>query len=319
MPPHEAEGAQQLLEDAAGERRGFGTAELVFLHREGYLVSIEARGVPVYDDGGTFRGFRGVNRDVTERREAQEALAEREERYRTLFTAMREGIAIYNVELDDRHRPADFVITEMNPAFERLLGVRRGDVIGKRASEIKGLLHGLAEGKYLEALVSPSEELTATEEDLVLPGQRRHLVVSALPVRRRQGGAMISDVTDKRRATETLARTSAYYRLLFDEFPLATWRSDPAGRIVYANKALRRLVGAEVGQGTSWSDLVHPEDLADYQRQFAAALSQRTMFSMKHRIQHKEEETYVEVLDEGKPLTDDEGEFIGYIGYLMRV
>jgi len=44
------------------------------LHRNGSLVVLETSGVPIYDDEGRFSGFRGVDRDITSRKEAEERI-----------------------------------------------------------------------------------------------------------------------------------------------------------------------------------------------------------------------------------------------------
>src|SRR5206468_3742549 len=66
-------------------------------------------------------------------RRAEEALREREERYRTLFDAMDEGYCIIEVLFDDRQAPVDYRFIEVNGSFERQAGMR--DVVGKRMLE----------------------------------------------------------------------------------------------------------------------------------------------------------------------------------------
>jgi PAS domain S-box-containing protein len=56
--------------------------------------------------------------------------------YRELFEAMVEGFAVHEIVCDAEGRPVDYVFLEVNPAFERLTGLRRADVIGRRVTEV---------------------------------------------------------------------------------------------------------------------------------------------------------------------------------------
>jgi signal transduction histidine kinase len=64
---------------------------------------------------------------------AEEALRDREERYRTLFDAMDEGYCIIEVLFDARQQPVDYRFIEVNGSFERQAGMH--DVVGKRMLE----------------------------------------------------------------------------------------------------------------------------------------------------------------------------------------
>ncbi|MES1148969.1 MAG: hybrid sensor histidine kinase/response regulator, partial [Bradyrhizobium guangdongense] len=68
--------------------------------------------------------------DLTERRKAETALAEREERYRTLFNSIDEGFCIIEF-FDGPHGPlSDYIHVEANPAYTQHAGIP--NVVGQK-------------------------------------------------------------------------------------------------------------------------------------------------------------------------------------------
>jgi PAS domain S-box-containing protein len=68
--------------------------------------------------------------------QAEEAVRESEERYRALFETMTEGFALHEIVTDAQGRPCDYRFLDVNPAFERLTGLRRDDLLGRRVLEV---------------------------------------------------------------------------------------------------------------------------------------------------------------------------------------
>ena len=74
MPEKEAERVAALCRQIAESRKSFSGLQNVVLHKDGHEVVLETSGVPVFDAGGVFAGYRGIDRDVTERKRAAEEL-----------------------------------------------------------------------------------------------------------------------------------------------------------------------------------------------------------------------------------------------------
>ncbi|HEX9090915.1 MAG TPA: PAS domain-containing protein [Anaerolineales bacterium] len=58
------------------------------------------------------------------------------ERYRSLFDNMTEGFALQEIICDAQGIPCDFTFVELNPAFERMTGIKRQNAIGMLASQV---------------------------------------------------------------------------------------------------------------------------------------------------------------------------------------
>jgi two-component system cell cycle sensor histidine kinase/response regulator CckA len=74
MPPNEAERVAAVFSSIAAKREPFRDLANTNVHKDGSLVFLETSGMPVFDSSGSYRGYRGLDRDITERRRAEQSL-----------------------------------------------------------------------------------------------------------------------------------------------------------------------------------------------------------------------------------------------------
>ena len=65
---------------------------------------------------------------------AEEKLRASEERYHSLFANMMDGFAFCKMIFDQENKPLDFVYLEVNDNFEKITGLKRENVFGKRSN-----------------------------------------------------------------------------------------------------------------------------------------------------------------------------------------
>jgi PAS domain S-box-containing protein len=82
MPPDEALRVKGIFIPLAARRESFPAVENANLHKDGHLVLLETSGTPFFDADGTFRGYRGVDREIGARKRAEEELRKNEEHLR---------------------------------------------------------------------------------------------------------------------------------------------------------------------------------------------------------------------------------------------
>ena len=138
---------------------------------------------------------------ATRRQEAETALADSEERYRTLFNSIDEGFCIIEF-LDGPHGPlSDYVHVEANPAYAHHAGIP--DVVGQKVRE---MVPGEADGWVeLYGGVLRTGKPIRFERELVATG--RHLELAAFrvePESRRQVAVLFQDITARKRAEAEL-------------------------------------------------------------------------------------------------------------------
>ena len=74
MPPHEAERVKEIFIDFVVRQVSFKELENINLSKEGVDVVLETSGVPFFSESGELLGYRGIDRDITERKRAEAAL-----------------------------------------------------------------------------------------------------------------------------------------------------------------------------------------------------------------------------------------------------
>src|SRR3989304_8084002 len=109
------------------------SAEYTMLRKDGTTFIGELDAGLIRDIAGKPKAFIASVRDITDRKQAEDALRESREHYRSLFENMVEGFAHCRM-LFDHGKPQDFIYLEVNKAFEELTGLK--DVIGKKVSQI---------------------------------------------------------------------------------------------------------------------------------------------------------------------------------------
>jgi len=104
------------------------TAEFRTRWPDGTVRWLEARGETDYNTENKPQRQYGVMLDITERKQAEEALRESEEHHRVLAETMLQGVV---------HQDASGKIISMNPAAERILGKSREDFIGNSSVDVE--------------------------------------------------------------------------------------------------------------------------------------------------------------------------------------
>ena len=150
-------------------------------------------------DGRPLYGI-GLVQDITERKQAEEALRASEEKFHGLFNWMGGAIQLCELIFDEHGRPVDNRIIDVNPAYEKHTGITREQVVGRRIREILPVVEQIWLDRYAE--VVRSREPAHFEEDNA--GVGRWFDVHASPMEGNHFAAVFTDITERKQAEEAL-------------------------------------------------------------------------------------------------------------------
>ena len=134
-----------------------------------------------------------------------EALRKSESRFVDLYSSMTEGVAFHEIIYDTSGKAVDYVITGVNPAYERVTGLCKIDAVGKRASELYGT--GDATNLYIYAQVSSTGKPTTFET--YFPQVDKHFSISCTSSSRGRFTTVFHDITKRKKAEEALLQAKA--------------------------------------------------------------------------------------------------------------
>ncbi len=108
--------------------------ETVRRRKDGQLIDISTTISPILDNAGNPIGASKIARDISGRKQAEDALRRSEESYRSLFENLLDSVSHCRMIFADG-KPVDMEYLTVNPSFEKITGLTK-DVVGRRISEV---------------------------------------------------------------------------------------------------------------------------------------------------------------------------------------
>jgi PAS domain S-box-containing protein len=267
---------EQVLEEMK-QARSQQRQSFMFRHR---LANGEVRDVTVYSGPIVVSGetlLYSIVHDITDQKQARENLRESEERYRTLYETMAQGV----IEYDEAGR-----IIASNPAASKIMGIDLDSLKGMSINDVLGLFGRTAyredgtsvRGEDLPSLKAMKEGRPVSNYVMRIDGagDREHRWMSIYSIPRFRPGqerlegifSIFSDITPARQAQEDLKKTNEQLeqkvkertrvlsrtvervekhrevlQTIIDNIPVMLTFYDASGRISLASRELERLLG----------------------------------------------------------------------------
>lgn len=184
---------------------GYIRFESTVKKKDGTRIEVEAS-ASYLPSSGLICSF---GRDITERKQSQELLARSEEQLGLLVSQMQQGLAVHEIICDENGNVTDFRFLSVNESFEKLIGLKKNNIIGKTAGEVLS-----EDEKYLiEVFGKVATTGEATQFDIYFARFEKYFNVSVYSPRKNQFAVILSDITEKRKSEEKIISLSYHDQL----------------------------------------------------------------------------------------------------------
>ncbi len=288
--------------------------EVIRYRKDGSPVNVIVAASPVLVEGH-FIGAVAVYADITERKRAEEALRESQERLQDFLDNATDLIQM--VDMQGR-------FLYVNRAWRKALGYSEAEVPGLTLPDIihpdsmdhcMRLFGDMAAGQCNVVNVEATF-ITKDGRPIQVEGNVSCRMENGKPISTR---GIFRDITERKRAEEALRESEARYRALFDNIPIGLYRTAPDGRILDANPALLEMLGyasLEELQRVSAGDVyLNPADRARQQE----ILERDGVARAFEQQMRRKDGSVIWVLDNVRAIRDADGRIVWYEGSLEDI
>jgi PAS domain S-box-containing protein len=327
MPPDEARRVSGIFNGLMASRSPITLLENVTIHKNGRPVILETSCVPLFDDHGAFTGYRGIDRDITERKQVEAALQDSEERMRLVIQSIAEGVVLQD---------ASGAIIVSNPSSERILGLTKQQMQGRTFLDPRWrTVH--EDGTPFDGETHPAMVTLRTGESQynvtmgvhTPDGRLTWISVNTQPLKKEPGSkpyavvATFRDITESRRITEALRNREAVLRESQAAAHIGTYVFQTMTGKWESTEVLDGIFGisADYPKDVSgWRALIHPDDREEMTVYFLdQVLGAGTSFDREYRILRRTDGQVRWVHGLGRLDLDEQGKPIRMIGTIQDI
>ncbi|MBI4767879.1 MAG: EAL domain-containing protein [Deltaproteobacteria bacterium] len=220
---------------------------------------IRMSGTPLFDNQRRFKGYQGIGKDFTELKEAEEALIQSEERYRTILDNTQEGY--FEVDLDGN-------FTFVNDAECKDLGYSREELIGMNYKQYTDEASAKKLFDLFVGVFRTGEQVKGYEGEFIKKtGTKGYNEISVSLIKNQEGQpigfrGLSRDISERKKMEETIRQSEERYRTIIEEMEEWYFETDLEGHITFFNEVFAHILGysKEVLTGLNFRSFVKEEE-----------------------------------------------------------
>jgi len=141
-----------------------------------------------------------ITRDITDSILGEQIQRESEKKLAEIYASMSEGLAIHELIFDPSGKAVDYVITEVNPAYEKITGIKYEDAVDKRAST----LYMTNDAPFLNIFAQVESTGLPTSFETYFPTINKHFYISVFSQGKGRFVTLFRDITLQKQAEDAL-------------------------------------------------------------------------------------------------------------------
>jgi len=290
--------------------------DISFVAKDGRKIDFFVSVAPFFDSNGNTLGTIGAMVDITERKKAEKALKESEEKYRTLMENMNEVVMM--VDNDDR-------VQYVNKRFTEIVGYTSEEIVGEigyiKLLDPKDHAIIIKANRDRVKKISSHYEVSFITKD----GRKIDFLLSGAPLSDSEGivrgsiGAMI-DITDRKKAEKALIESEERYRALFENAQIGIYQTTPDGKILKANPALVEMLGYETLEELKFDDLEKVNRYFDPHRvSFKEIIEKQGLVIGYESTWKKKNGESINIIENSRAVRNIDGTTLFYEGFLENI
>ncbi len=281
--------------------------------RRGRQRRIAWHNVLLHDEQGRVTGTLSSGLDITDRRQAEEALQRSLKELSDLKWAIDQSAIVATTDVRGR-------ITYVNDQFCRISRYMREELLGQDHRIVNSGYHSKEFIRRLWRTIAAGEIWRGELRNRGKDGTIYWVDTTIVPFlddsgRPYQYMAIRYDITDRKLQEQALRESEERFRLMAESAPMMIWMTGPDKQADYFNRRWLAFSGRSQAQevGFGWAEGLHPDDRERCLAIYRTAFDARRSFDMECRMRRADGE-YRVVESHGVPRFAPGGEFLGYLG-----